>query len=111
MSTFSDVNPRQLRTVLNGRLLHEGMRLHEAEEEDWNEVSDELWRLGTLDADEARHVWTWSSLAAKTQALRGCKLATRSLVERLPSCVSKLKRDRRKRDLVLIRTRRKPYSA
>ena len=52
VSTFSDVNPRQLKTVLNGLLLHEGMGLHEAEEEDWEEVLNELRRLGTLDADE-----------------------------------------------------------
>jgi len=52
VATFTDVNPRQLRTVLNGLLLHEGMGLHEAEEEDWEEVLNALRRLGTVDADE-----------------------------------------------------------
>jgi hypothetical protein len=52
VSTFSDVNPRQLRTVLNGGLLHEGMGLDKAEEEDWNELLDALWTVGTLDGDE-----------------------------------------------------------
>jgi hypothetical protein len=38
--TFTDVNPRQLKTVLNGSLLCEAMHLDEAESEDWDELID-----------------------------------------------------------------------
>lgn len=51
VQTFTDVNPSQLRTALNGTILVEAMSLTEAEEEDWLEVTDALRRLGTIDVD------------------------------------------------------------
>ena len=50
IATFTDVNPRQLRAVFNGKLLVEAMELNEAEEEDWNALFDSLRRVGTVDA-------------------------------------------------------------
>lgn len=52
ITTFTDINPRRLKTVLNGRLLHEAMQLNMAEPEDWDELGDTLSRLGTVDANE-----------------------------------------------------------
>lgn len=48
VATFVDVNPRLLKTVLNGKLLHEAMKLHEAEPEDSEEVTGLLARLGKV---------------------------------------------------------------
>jgi hypothetical protein len=56
ISTFTDVNPRRLQTVLNGRLLHDAMQLNMAEEEDWEELREALSRLGTVDASESTTV-------------------------------------------------------
>jgi hypothetical protein len=51
VATFSDVNPRQLKTVLNGRLLYEAMNLREAEREDFEEVAALLRRLGKVEIE------------------------------------------------------------
>jgi hypothetical protein len=44
--------PRRLVTALNGKLLYEGMGLHEGDEDDVRELSEAFGRLGTIDADE-----------------------------------------------------------
>jgi hypothetical protein len=56
--TFTDVNPRQLKTVLNGSLLCEAMNLKEAESEDWKELIDLLARLGKIEAKEGEAATT-----------------------------------------------------
>ena len=50
VATFSDVNPRRLRTVLNGKLLVDAMDLGAAEKEEWEELMRAFARLGTVDA-------------------------------------------------------------
>jgi hypothetical protein len=56
--TFTDVNPRQLRTVLNGSLLCEAMDLKEAESEDWKELIDLFARLGKIEAKHGKDTTT-----------------------------------------------------
>jgi hypothetical protein len=50
VATFADVNPRRLRTVLNGKLLVEAMGLTAAEEEDWLELYGAFARLGVIES-------------------------------------------------------------
>jgi hypothetical protein len=52
VASFTEVNPRRMQTVLNGRLLHEAMSLHKAEQEAVDEMIEALSRLGTVDASE-----------------------------------------------------------
>jgi hypothetical protein len=54
-STFADVNPALMRTVLDGSLLVEAMDLQRAEPEDWTELAEVLRRWGTVDVNEGRH--------------------------------------------------------
>jgi hypothetical protein len=55
ISTFADVNPALMRTVLDGSLLVEAMDLQRAEPEDWADLTEVLRRVGTVDAAEGRH--------------------------------------------------------
>jgi hypothetical protein len=55
ISNFTELNPRKLETILDGKLLVEGMSLREAEQDDWLFVQAVLHRLGRLDADVERH--------------------------------------------------------
>jgi hypothetical protein len=56
--TFTDVNPRQLKTVLNGSLLSEAMTLKEAEPEDWQELIGLFARLGKIEVKEGEDTTT-----------------------------------------------------
>jgi hypothetical protein len=55
ISTFTDINPAHLRTVLDGSLLVEAMDLKRAEPEDWADLVEVLRRLGTVDVNEGEH--------------------------------------------------------
>lgn len=55
IADFTRLNPRQLETILDGKLLVDGMSLREAEENDWRLLRAVLERLGRLDADRRRH--------------------------------------------------------
>lgn len=52
IASFAEINPAQMKTVLNGTILVEGMDLERAEPEDIEAMADALRRLGVLDADE-----------------------------------------------------------
>ena len=54
IASFAQINPAQMKTVLNGTILVEGMDLARAEPEYIQAMADALRRLGTIDADEAR---------------------------------------------------------
>jgi len=51
ITDFGQLNPSHLRTVLDGKLLVEGMNLHEAKLEDAQELWSVLRLLGVIDAD------------------------------------------------------------
>ena len=51
ISSWAQVNPAQMRTVLDGRVLVEAMSLTAAEKEDWEEIATTLRYLGVVDAD------------------------------------------------------------
>lgn len=53
ITSFGDVNPARLRTVLNGRILVEAMNLREAKPEDWDGIKWAFARLGKLDTGQA----------------------------------------------------------
>lgn len=55
ISTFADVNPALMQTVLDGSLLVEAMDLQRAEPEDCADLAEVLRRVGTVDATEGRH--------------------------------------------------------
>lgn len=54
VSDFGQLNPRQLQTILDGKLLVKGMGLHEAEEDDVDALREVLIHLGVVDADRGR---------------------------------------------------------
>lgn len=54
ITDFAQLNPRQLQTILDGKLLARGMDLHEAEEEDVDALREVLIHLGVVDADRGR---------------------------------------------------------
>lgn len=54
ISTFTDINPRQLMTVLNGSRLVEAMDLTEAELADCEEIKRGLWLLGKIAIEEGQ---------------------------------------------------------
>lgn len=49
ISSFSDINPRRLKAVLNGKVLYDGMSLGTADEEDIKELQLAFLRLGKVD--------------------------------------------------------------
>jgi hypothetical protein len=51
ISSWAQVNPAQMRTVLDGRVLVDAMSLTAAEKEDWEEIVTNLRYLGVIDAD------------------------------------------------------------
>lgn len=57
ISTFADVNPAMLRTVLDGSLLVEAMDLQRAEPEDWADLAEVTRRVGTVDVNEGGHAF------------------------------------------------------
>lgn len=54
ITDYGQVNPRHLHTVLNGKLLVEGMELHVAESDDAVELWSVLRLLGIIDAEAGR---------------------------------------------------------
>jgi hypothetical protein len=54
ITDFGQLNPSQLQTVLDGKLLAKGMGLHEAEKEDADALSEVLSHLGVIDAEKGR---------------------------------------------------------
>ncbi|HET8814522.1 MAG TPA: hypothetical protein VFM51_06165 [Solirubrobacterales bacterium] len=53
ITSFSDVNPVRLRTVLNGKVLVEAMNLRKAEPADWDGIKWAFARLGKIDTGQA----------------------------------------------------------
>lgn len=51
VSSWAQINPGQMRTVLDGRVLVEAMSLTAAEQEDWDAINLSLGWLGVVDAD------------------------------------------------------------
>jgi len=54
VSSWAQVNPAQMKTVLDGRLLVEGMSLTAAEKEDWEAIATMSRYLGVIDADAGK---------------------------------------------------------
>jgi len=54
VSSWAQVNPAQMRTVLDGGVLVEAMSLTAAEKEDWEALATTLRYLGVIDADAGK---------------------------------------------------------
>jgi hypothetical protein len=52
VSSWAQINPAEMRTVLDGRLLVEAMELTSAEPEDWQVLIESFKWLGVIDQDE-----------------------------------------------------------